>query len=397
MDSRRSNPSGTAVSGAEPYFPDTAWQRRTPAEAGVDPQRLSEAIDFAIAGETKAPRDLVMNHYQNFGREPFGYAIGPIKERGVPTGLIIHRGHIIAEWGDPLAVEMTHSVTKSFLSSVVGLAVDRGLIGSVHDRVTDYLAPVLVYDPLPRANKSDRLDRPDLLSLFDTPHNRTITWDDLLRQTSDWEGTLWGKPDWADRPGENPADWRTRPRHKPGTVYQYNDVRTNVLALAVLNLWRRPLPQVLKEGIMDPIGASNSWRWFGYENSWIVLDGVPVQSVTGGGHWGGGIFINAYDMARFGYLTLRGGIWKDRRLLSADWIAQARTPTAPEPIYGFMNWFLNTDRKRWPSAPATAFAHIGNGTNMVYVDPDHDVVAVVRWIDGEAIDGFLQRLLAAID
>ena len=135
MDSRRSNPSGTAVSGAEPYFPDTAWQRRTPAEAGVDPQRLSEAIDFAIAGETKAPRDLVMNHYQNFGREPFGYAIGPIKERGVPTGLIIHRGHIIAEWGDPLAVEMTHSVTKSFLSSVVGLAVDRGLIGSVHDRV----------------------------------------------------------------------------------------------------------------------------------------------------------------------------------------------------------------------------------------------------------------------
>jgi len=397
MDSRRSNPSGTAASGAEPYFPGAAWQRRTPAEAGVDPQRLSEAIDFAIAGETKAPRDLVMNHYQNFGREPFGDAIGPIKERGVPTGLIIHRGQIIAEWGDPLAVEMTHSVTKSFLSSVVGLAVDRGLIGSVHDPVRDYLAPILAYDPLPRANKSDRLERPDLLSLFDTPHNRAITWDDLLRQTSDWEGTLWGKPDWADRPGLNPADWRTRPRHKPGSVYQYNDVRTNVLALAALNLWRRPLPQVLKEHIMDPIGASNRWRWFGYENSWIVLDGVPVQSVTGGGHWGGGMFIYAYDMARFGYLTLRNGIWQDRRLLSADWISQARTPTAPEPIYGFMNWFLNTDRKRWPSAPATAFAHIGNGTNMVYVDPDHDVVAVVRWIDGEAIDGFLQRLLAALD
>jgi CubicO group peptidase (beta-lactamase class C family) len=397
MDSRRSNPSGAASGDTgQPYFPESAWQRRTPVEAGVDPQRLAEAIAFAVAGETKAPRDLVMNHYQNFGREPFGYAIGPIKERGAPTGLVIHRGRIIAEWGDPLAVEMTHSVTKSFLSTVVGLAVDRGLIGSVHDPVRDYLAPILVYDPLPRANKSDRLDRPDLLSLFDTPHNRTISWDDLLRQTSDWEGTLWGKPDWADRPGENPAEWRTRPRHKPGTVYQYNDVRTNVLALAALNLWRRPLPQVLKEGIMDPIGASSSWRWFGYENSWIVLDGVPVQSVTGGGHWGGGMFINAYDMARFGYLTLRNGIWQDRRLLSADWIERARTPTAPEPIYGFMNWFLNTDRKRWPSAPATAFAHIGNGTNMVYVDPDHDVVAVVRWIDGEAIDGFLHRLLAAI-
>ena len=61
-----------------------------------------------------------------------------------------------------------------------------------------------------------------------------------------------------------------------------------------------------------------------------------------------------------------------------------------------MNWFLNTARKLWPSAPASAFAHIGNGTNIVYVDPEHDVVAVVRWIDNKAIDGFLKRLLSAV-
>jgi CubicO group peptidase (beta-lactamase class C family) len=221
---------------SEAYFPTAAWQRTAPAEAGVDAPRLSQAVDAAIAGETKAPRDLVMNQYQNFGREPFGDAIGPIKERGVPTGLVIHRGRIIAEWGDPMAVEMTHSVTKSFLSTVVGIAVDRGMIASVKDPVRDYLGPILVYNPLPGIHKSDRLDRPDLLSLFDTPHNRTITWDDLLRQTSDWEGVLWGKPDWADRPTSDVTDWRTRPRHKAGTFYQYNDVRTNVLALAALNV-----------------------------------------------------------------------------------------------------------------------------------------------------------------
>src|SRR5258706_95727 len=105
---------------------------------------------------------------------------------------------------------------------------------------------------------------------------------------------------WDGRPGENPAEWTTRPRNKPGAVYKYNDTRVNVLALAALNVWRRPLPQVLKEDIMDPIGASNSWRWFGYENSWVVLDGIPMQSVTGGGHFGGGMYINAYDMGRFG-------------------------------------------------------------------------------------------------
>jgi CubicO group peptidase (beta-lactamase class C family) len=379
------------------YFPDAIWQRRKPAESGVHPDLLKQAIDFAVTAETKAPRDLVQNHYQTFGREPFGDAIGPIRERGDPTGIIIHRGGIVAEWGEPLRVDMTHSVTKSFLSSVVGIAVERGMIRSVDDAVRDYVAPIQLYAPPSTANKSDWLDTPDLLLPFESPHNRTITWDDLLRQTSDWEGTLWGKPDWADRPSDNPAEWRTLPRNRPGTVYKYNDVRTNVLALAALNVWRRPLPQVLKECIMDPIGASSTWRWFGYENSWIVLDGSPVQSVTGGGHWGGGIYINAYDMARFGYLTLRHGKWKDRQLLSEQWINRARTPTEPEPIYGYMNWFLNTDRKRWPSAPARAFAHVGNGTNMVYVDPEHDLVAVVRWIDPETIDGFLKRLLAAID
>ena len=382
--------------GAGVHFPGAAWDRKDPAASGIDPRLLKEAVDFAIAGETKASRDLVMNHYQTFGREPFGYAIGPIKERGDPTGVIVHRGYIVAEWGEPLRVDMTHSVTKSMLSSVVGVAFDRGLIKSIDDAVRDYVAPIQPYAPLPAINKSDRIGAPDLLLPFESPHNRTITWDNLLRQTSDWEGTLWGKPDWADRPGENPAEWTTRPRNKPGTVYKYNDTRVNVLGLAALNVWRRPLPQVLKDAIMDPIGASSTWRWFGYENSWVILDGSLVQSVTGGGHWGGGMFINAYDMARFGYLTLRGGTWKDRQLLSKQWIAWALTPTPAEPTYGFMNFFLNTGRKLWPSAPETAFAHIGNGTNMIYVDREHDIVAVVRWIDNKAIDGFIKRMLAAI-
>ncbi|MCV4860463.1 hypothetical protein OFB63_30920, partial [Escherichia coli] len=67
---------------------------------------------------------------------------------------------------------------------------------------------------------------------------------------------------------------------------------------------------------MDPIGASNTWRWTGYRNAWIVLNGQPVQSVSGGGHWGGGMFINAYDMARFGLLTLHKGNWNGKQLLS---------------------------------------------------------------------------------
>jgi CubicO group peptidase (beta-lactamase class C family) len=378
------------------YYPDATWQHKSPTETGIDAALLKDAIDFAIANEIRNPRDLKLNHYQTFGREPFGYAIGPIKDRGAETGIIVHKGYVVAEWGEPLRVDMAHSITKSMLSSVVGVAVDRGMIKSVHDTVHEYVPPILVHGPMPVGNKADFLTRSDFLYPFETPHNRTITWDHLLRQTSDWEGTLWGKPDWADRPGDKPSEWTTRPRNKSGSVYKYNDTRVNALALAALGVWRRPLPQVLKDNILDPIGASNTWRWYGYENSWIELDGTLVQSVTGGGHWGGGLFINAWDMARFGYLTLRRGKWKDRQILSEHWVGQALTPTPAQPTYGFMNWFLNTDRKYIPSAPANAFVHIGNGLNMIYVDPENDLVAVVRWIDNKAMDGFVKRLLAGV-
>lgn len=387
---------GQPADKAAAHFPGPVWPHRAPADAGMNPQLLKEAIDFAVANEVKNPRDLKLNHYQTFGREPFGDAIGPIKDRGDPTGVVVRNGYIVAQWGEPLRVDMTHSVTKSFLSSTVGLAFDRGMIRSIDDLVHEYVPPVQLYNPLPAGNKADRFGASDLIDPFDTPHNRTITWDHMLRQVSDWEGTLWGKPDWADRPGPN-AEWLTRKRNKPGTVYKYNDVRVNAMALAALSVWRRPMPQVLKENIMDPIGASNTWRWYGYENSWVVMDGAPVQSVTGGGHWGGGMFINAQDMARFGYFAQHRGKWKDRQLVSDQWFTWALTPTPAEPTYGFMNFYVNQDRNLLPSAPPTAFMFVGNGTNMVYVDPQNDVVAVVRWIDRPAAGGFVKRLLAAVN
>ena len=379
------------------YFPPAdAWEKRTPEQAKFDHAKLKEAIDFAVQNESKAPRNLELAHYQTFGREPFGEAVGAFKERGPMTGIIIRNGYLVAEWGEPFRVDMTFSVTKSFLSAIVGMAFDRKLIAGLQDRVAESSAPVLVFDPLEKNDDPAKFGKPRLLELFESTHNRQITWENLLRQTSDWEGTLWGKPDWADRPDRDPKNWLNRARSAPGTVYEYNDVRVNVLALAALNVWRRPLPQVLKENLMDEIGASASWRWFGYENSWIVLDGAPVQSVSGGGHWGGGMFISARDLARFGLLTARGGKWRDRQILSENFVRQAKTPTAPQPTYGFMNWHLNTDRKFYPNAPASAFAHIGNGTNVIYVDPQNDLVVVLRWIENDKINEFIGRLNASL-
>lgn len=399
---RASAPEPRAITGtrpretATPYVPGATWEGRAPNAMGIDSVKLAEAIAFAIARETKAPRDMEENHYRTFGREPFGQGIGPFAPRGEPTGVILRGGYVVASWGEPDRVDMTHSVTKSFLSAVVGLAADRGLIGSVEDLVWRSQAPTYPLQLTAPAEPGSRFGASMFLDPWATPHNRTITWDHLLRQTSDWEGTLWGKPEWADRPAADASTWTTRSRAKAGTTYEYNDVRVNVLALAATNLWRRPLPEVLNELVMEPIGASRSWRWNGYDNAWITLDGRPVQVVSGGGHWGGGMFINAWDLARFGLLTQRRGMWGSRRILSERWVQQSLTPTGPQPTYGYMNWFLNTDRKWMPSAPANAFGHVGNGTNLVFVAPDQDLVIVVRWIENGAIDEFLGKVLAAI-
>jgi CubicO group peptidase (beta-lactamase class C family) len=381
------------------YFPEPGrWEKRAPESQGMNAEQIKAAVEFAVANESKAPRDLKEAHYHSaFGREPFGFPVGPMKDRGEPSGLIIKNGYIVAEWGTPERVDLTFSVAKSFLSTVTGLAVNEGLIKNVQDKVYEYMAPVIPYEPNRLStNKADILGEPDVIELFNTEHNKKITWEHLLRQTSDWEGTLWGKPDWADRP-EGPADaWKSRKRNEPGSVYKYNDTRVNVLALAVLNVWRRPLPVVLKEKVMDPIGASGTWRWTGYENSWVVMDGALVQSVSGGSHWGGGMFINAYDQARFGYLTLRKGKWKQKQVIPESWIALSRTPGSANKNYGFMNYFLNTDKTEYPSAPATAFSHIGAGTNMIYVDSENDLVIVARWIDGRALDGLIEKVIGSI-
>jgi CubicO group peptidase (beta-lactamase class C family) len=346
----------------------------------MDAALVDSAIAFAKAAESTAPRDLEAAHWaSSFGREPLPEPLGPFKPRGDLTGIIVRNGYLVAEWGEPDRVDLTFSVTKSFLSTTAGLAWDRKMIPDLNAKVRDYVKT----------------------GEFDSEHNAKITWDHLLRQTSDWEGTLWGKPDWSDRPPANTPieEYKKRVHAEPGTTYKYNDARVNVLAYALLQVWRRPLPDVLKEFVMDPIGASDTWQWHGYRNSWVEIDGTRMQSVGGGAHWGGGIWITARDQARFGLLTLRRGKWKDRQILSEAWIAQALTPTGPQPTYGFMNYFLNTanaeGRRPWPSATPNTFCHMGNGTNAVCVVPEHDLVVVVRWIRGNAVDGVLKRVIAA--
>ena len=118
-----------------------------------------------------------------------------------------------------------------------------------------------------------------------------------------------------------------------------------------------------------------------------------MQSVSGGSHWGGGVFIHAQDQARIGLLLLRGGVWEGRRILSEEWIARMRVPCPLYPQYGYL-WWLNTGRALFPSASEASYCASGAGGNLTWIDPDNDLVAVMRWIDPAARDGFMRLVMA---
>lgn len=360
------------------YFPARGeWQQKSAQTLGFDQTALQEALDFAQNNEYSGSRDLRIAILEGFAKEPFHEILGPTKKRGGPAGLILKGGYIAAQWGDVERVDMTFSVTKSYLSTLAGLAIDKGLITSVEDKVSQY-----VWD-----------------NTFIGEHNSQIDWHSLLNQSSDWSGELFGIKDWADRPPSEGKidDWKYRELHQPGTVMEYNDVRVNVLAYSLLQVWRKPLPQVLKEHIMDPIGASTTWRWFGYKDAWVTVDGMQMKSVTGGGHSGGGVFISTLDQARFGLLVLNHGKWQNKRILSQAWLKQAVEPSNANASYGYM-WWLNQGPRKWEEVDdSELFYAAGFGGNFIVIDRKRDLVIVTRWLEPKHIGEFVQKVLASID
>jgi CubicO group peptidase (beta-lactamase class C family) len=104
--------------------------------------------------------------------------------------------------------------------------------------------------------------------------------------------------------------------------------------------------------------------------------------------------MSSRDLARFGQLFLNRGRWGQRQLVSADWVRTATTASTQKPDYGCL-WWLNTRQQQWPGTPASSFAAVGFGSNTVRIDPDHDLVVVWRWHDGNGAE-FFKRIVDSL-
>lgn len=347
-------------------------------------EKFDEAIAFAQAHEIPWPRDPNDDpsrwgvHHDD--PPPFNRLRGPVHPRGGVSGVIRLRGEEVAAWGDPDRADQTFSVAKTYLALLAGIAQARGLL-----------------DPGERV--SQRL--PDIG--FDSAHNRAITWEHLLTQTSEWQGECFGMPDQVEHYRRVSHDPRPpagrkgerRPLREPGSYWEYNDVRINQLSLALLHLFRQPLPEVFLEAVLQPIGAGRDFRWEGYDDAWVEIDGRRMQSVPGGTHWGGGVAISARDQSRIGQLLLDGGVHWGRQLLPLDWVQHMRSPCAVAPFYGRLAW-LNRDGRLFAEASRSSWFMLGAGGHMVWIEPDREAVIAARWLDGAHAAQFVRLVAQAI-
>ena len=361
---------GAAIPGGQTtYFPPAGeWARKAPADVGMDAAKLNAAVEFMKANETGSPkRDFSDQEIVN------GKLLASMPtERAATNALIIRNGYIVAEFGDTMRPDPTYSVAKSMLSTVAGIALSRGLIPDLDQ-------------PVGQTIKDGG---------YESAHNSRVTWRHHLQQHSEWEGEMWGKN--ANFIGPEPfgrAEMKPRAIKAPGSHYEYNDVRINRFALSLLRVFKKPIPDVFRDEVMNPIGASTTWKWVPYTNAYVDIDGKRMASVSGGTRWGGGVWISTHDMARFGLLWLRNGKWGNRQIVPGSYIKQALTPSPDRSDYGLL-WWLNTKQAAWPGAPNGAFAARGQGGNFIFILPSHDLVVVWRWSDQSA-EG-LKRIIASI-
>lgn len=313
---------------------------------------------------------------------PYNRLFGPVFPRGGVAALVLRGGRELGRLGTIERADLTFSVAKTYLALIAGVAHDIGLLQDPDEAVVKRCPGIG----------------------FESDHNRSITWRQLLQQTSEWEGTCLGIPEQVDRwrwlqyqPGE-PLGRKGgfRKLQPPGSFFEYNDVRINQLSLALLHLLKKPLPAFFRERILEPCGCSDPFRWDGYAQGMTVVGGVGMLSVPGGSHWGGGVSISARDQARIAQMMLANGVGPHgARVISSGWLAEMRKPCAVAPFYGMLLW-LNTARAIFPSASEQASFALGAGSSVVWIDPGLELVVVLRWIEATQTNACLAAILAAL-
>jgi CubicO group peptidase (beta-lactamase class C family) len=264
--------------------------------------------------------------------------------------VVVHGDRLVSEryFGDTTRESLltSFSVAKSFVSTLVGIAIDQGLIGSIEDPVTDYLPELAARDP----------------------DFREITLRHLLTMSSGIRYREGGFPSLGDDTytyyGVDLRDIalsRTRIEQPPGLAWHYNDYNTLLLGLVLERTIGTSVSDFMATRLWQPLGAEADATW--------SLD----SERSGFEKMESGLNARAVDYARFGLLFLHNGQWDGRRIVSEDWVRAATSAenTADPAYYSGYRYFWWMDVQR----PGRFYA-MGKYGQYIYVAPDADAVIV---------------------
>ncbi len=330
------------------YWPTQAWHTADPQSQGMRAELLAD-LDREVE----------------------------VRFREINALLVVKGGYLAFEryYGcGPDAKHRVASVTKSFISALIGIAIDRGFIEGIHQSVLDFFPE---FAPGPHDHLKDRITIEHLLTMtagfqWRTGARLRELYLDRLRRSRDWTAFILDLP---------------VPEGALGT-FQYNSGASHLLSAIVTRSTGRCARDFAAEHLFTPLGmeppaASVQQGYSQAEVFGSVAGGWP-QDPQGNSTGGWGLALKPRDMARFGYLYLNGGWWDGEQIVPQPWVEDSIRPHTPD--YGYQWWLREVHG-------VSVFSAVGQGgsTSFVYRSGTSSSSPPPGWGAGGATGGHFWR------
>ena len=301
------------------------------------------------------------------------------------SAVIVRHGRIVYEHASFMGLATSRfdiwSCTKSVTGTAWGMLLDDSRQGRLQGPAIDLDTPAYQFLP-ERSPISD-------------PCKSKITIGHLLTMTSGIKGEDHGMYGVPTKAGNGPLEHALGHcnnrfgrsaavlANNPGTHWEYSDPAFAHLSLLFRHIAGIEMADYILQRLFAPIGIEQA--------SFSMIGGAGNIGPHTCGHVG--LVISARDLARFGLLMSRRGIWEDKQIIPQWWCERAtQSSQSINPEYGY-SWWVNSAKTRWPELPVDSFAMQGHNSNNCYIIPSLDLVVVkigsgpTRWNEGDFING----------